>query len=214
MDRRQRLDDPTTNFDALKRATKGEMWTALPGIIQSFNEGAMTCEVQPSIQGVNINAKTTAMSFVNLPLLTDCPVCFPGWGGATMTFPVAAGDECLIVFSSRCIDAWWQNGGVQQPLEYRMHDLSDGFVLPGGRSQPRVISGISTTDAQLRSDDGSTLIGLNPTAQTLTVIAPGGFNFTGTMNVTGDIVLNGISLTSHVHSGVETGTGVSGEMVA
>ena len=29
---------------------------------------------------------------------------FPGGGGFALTFPVAAGDECLVVFASRCID--------------------------------------------------------------------------------------------------------------
>ena len=68
------------------------------------------------------------------------PVVFPGGGGFALTFPVAAGDECLVVFASRCIDAWWQSGGVGEPMEPRMHDLSDGFALIGVRSQPAHVS--------------------------------------------------------------------------
>ncbi|MGC8050122.1 Gp138 family membrane-puncturing spike protein, partial [Salmonella enterica] len=78
----------------------------------------------------------------------------------SMTFPVAQGDECLVVFASRCIDSWWQSGGIQEQAELRMHDLSDGFAILGFRSQPRALSNISTTSAQLRSDDGATFIDL------------------------------------------------------
>jgi phage baseplate assembly protein V len=53
--------------------------------------------------------------------------------------------------------------------------MSDGFALVGFFSQATKISGISTSTAQLRSNDGSTYIDLNPSAQTVKVVAPGGF---------------------------------------
>ncbi|WP_457849452.1 hypothetical protein, partial [Staphylococcus aureus] len=58
----------------------------------------------------------------------------------------------------------------------RMHDLSDGFAILGFRSQPRALSNISTTSAQLRSDDGATFIDLNPGTGEIKVVAPGGFD--------------------------------------
>ncbi|MFW8450019.1 Gp138 family membrane-puncturing spike protein, partial [Klebsiella pneumoniae] len=64
---------------------------------------------------------------VNLPLLVDVPVVFPRGGGCTLTFPVKPGDECLVIFADRCIDFWWQSGGIQEPVDERMHDLSDAF---------------------------------------------------------------------------------------
>jgi hypothetical protein len=39
-----------------------------------------------------------------------------------------------------------------------MHDLSDGFAILGFRSLPRMLSNVSTTSTQLRSDDGSTYV--------------------------------------------------------
>jgi len=41
-----------------------------------------------------------------------------------------------------------------------MHDLSDGFALPGPRSLPRVIAGISSTDLQIRNDAGTTFLSI------------------------------------------------------
>ena len=54
-----------------------------------------------------------------------------------MTFPLSEGNEGLVVFASRCIDNWWLSGGVQSQAEVRMHDLSDGFFIPGCFSQAK-----------------------------------------------------------------------------
>ena len=117
---------------------------SLPGIVQSFDPATCTCTIQPAIAGQGVDEKRQIQS-APLPLLTDVPVIFPRGGGCTITFPVKAGDECLVVFSDRCIDFWWQNGGVQEPVDPRQHDLSDAFAFVGPQSQAQKISGISTT---------------------------------------------------------------------
>jgi len=152
---------------------KREMRVALPGIIESYDEAAQTVIIQPGIKTL-IRAEDGSTTTVALPLLVDCPAQFPSGGNCTLTFPVARGDECLVVFADGAIDAWWQSGGVGEKVSVRMHDLSDGFALLGFRSKPRVLSNVSTTSAQLRSDDGSTFIDLNPAAGTLKLVAPGG----------------------------------------
>ena len=161
------------------------IWTALPGVIQSFNPVAMTCEVQPGIK-VNVRQQDGTIVSVALPMLVDCPVQFPSGGNCTLTFPVGQGDECLVVFASRCIDGWWQSGGVQEQAELRMHDLSDGFVLLGFRSQPRALGSVSTTTTQLRNDAGDTYVDLDPAGKIVKVKAPGGITLdTPTVTVTG-----------------------------
>lgn len=161
------------------------LWTAIPGIVQSFNEEALTCEVQPAIQG-KVRQEDGSIQLVNLPLLLDCPVVFPHAGGVSLTFPIKPGDECLVVFSCRAIDLWWQSGGVQPPAETRMHDLSDGFVIPGPYSQVKKISGVSTEVAELRSDDGAARLSLHPETHDVTLVTPGNVEATisGTLSAT------------------------------
>jgi hypothetical protein len=161
MDRNQLMNDAETAHRYAQDELQSRLWTAMPAIVSSMNNTAMTCECQPAIQGVVTNSQG-ADQYVNLPLLVDCPITFPSAGGFILTFPIKKGDEVLVVIASRCIDAWWQNGGVQPPMELRMHDLSDGFAIPGPRSQPNVIAGgISSTKVQLRSDDGTFVFGLD-----------------------------------------------------
>ncbi|WP_210500875.1 Gp138 family membrane-puncturing spike protein [Pantoea ananatis] len=186
---------------------------SLPGIVQSFDPATCTCTVQPAIAGQGEDEKGQSQS-APLPLLIDVPVIFPRGGGCTITFPVKAGDECLVVFSDRCIDFWWQNGGVQEPVDPRQHDLSDAFAFVGPQSQAQKISGISTTSVQVRTDDGSSFIELmqggnvNITTPLLTV--NGNVQVNGSVTSTGDQVAKGISQTGHVHSGVQSGSSQTG----
>ncbi|WP_322083971.1 Gp138 family membrane-puncturing spike protein [Burkholderia sp. BCC1972] len=214
MDRRERTDD---ELEALKHAIGArltEVWTALPGTVESFDPVAMTVSVQPGTKD-SIRNEDGTISTSPFPLLTDCPVVWQGGGGVTATFPIAAGDECLVVFASRCIDAWWQSGGVQEQAESRAHSLADGFSLVGVRSRPRALPGISATSAQLRSDDGATYIDLNPTLQKVKIVAPGGFDvvaplstfsaavtITGLLTFVGGMVGSALSGAAAVFSGV------------
>ena len=171
------LGDQNAQQDQSINGHLASLWTALPGIIQSFNAQEMTCEVQPAIQG-KVRNEDGSIALVNLPLLLDCPVIFPRGGGCSLTFPIKQGDECLVIFSARAIDLWWQSGGVQPPVEVRMHDLSDGFVLPGPYSQPQVLPSVSTSAVQLRSDDGQAYFELNPQSHNFTLSTPGDFTAT------------------------------------
>ncbi len=205
-------------------AMQSRLWTALPAIVQSFNAAQMTVTAQPTINGRYIDS-TGAGQSLQMPVLLDVPVLWQGGGGATLTFPIAQGDECLVVFSSRCIDAWWSLGGAQDPPEIRMHDLSDGFALVGMRSLPRAYA-VDTTHVMLRSDDGSTFVELNPAGKVVQITAPSGINLNGvTIDSSGnltspatvkgatDVQTGSISLKNHVHTGVTTGGGSTGGAV-
>lgn len=222
MDVRERAGDYEESIRAALDGRQVRMWTSLPGIIQSFDPDEMTAVVQPAIKGKIAKSDGTVQA-LNLPLLLDCPVIFPSGGGVTLTFPIKQGDECLVWFAARGIDFWWQLGGIQLPAEARMHDLSDGFVQVGPRSQPRVLSNISTTHAQLRSDDGAAFVDLDPTGHVVTITAPGGITLNGpvtatsTMHVQGDVTVDtkvtatndviggGKHLATHTHGGVQAG---------
>lgn len=160
MDRAQLYNDSEEAQRLVLDGRQSCIWTALPAIVQSVDFAAMTCEVQPAIQG-SVENEDGSITVVNLPLLVDVPIVYPGGGGFILTFPIAEGDEVLVVMASRCIDSWWQLGGVQKPIEARMHDLSDGFAIPGPRSQPRTVDSIKTNGVQLRNEAGTVYFGIN-----------------------------------------------------
>lgn len=225
----------------LVASIQSRIWTSMPGVLQSFNAALCTCTVQPAINGVVTNTDGTT-SALQMPVLLDCPVQFPGGGGATLTFPLAAGNEGMILFSARCIDAWWSQGfqagstaeanPANNPPELRMHNLSDGFFIPGLKSVPQAkvfngSAGVDTAAVCLTSDDGTTSVRLNPASQVVNVVAPGGISLNGvTIDTNGNLVSPGtvtgttevvqgsggtaIHLSTHKHTGVTTGAGESG----
>lgn len=215
LDRRELLDDEQ---EALRMAMDGRLsrlWTCLPGQVISVNLQDNTLEIQPTIQG-QIQLPDGSYQYVNLPPLPDVPICFPNAGGFVLTLPIAIGDEVLVVFSARCIDAWWQSSGVGKPMESRMHDLSDAFAIPGPRSKPKAITGISSTNAQLRNESGDTFLEIAPggniklTATTkVDVVAP-------IINLEGNVVVPvgktltvaGIPFLTHRHSTSSNPSGV------
>jgi hypothetical protein len=219
---RQELGTTLTQLlEVHSAAHQATIWTALPAILQTFDRNKMTAEVQPAVQA-RVTNPDGSIVWVKLPKLVDCPVMFPSAGGFTLTFPVDPGDECLVVLASRCIDGWWQSGGVQIPPDLRMHDLSDGFVLLGGRSQPRVLSPTSSTNAvELRADNRTSYVAVDRTGKvtvaaqnevavtagtSATITAPtivlnGNVTINGNTGIAGTLTNNGVPVGStHVHN--------------
>lgn len=192
MDRKERINDLSETLIAALRGWQADIWSAMPGIIQSVDFAKQSCVVQVAVQMGVQDLETGETSLQSISPLLDCPLFFPHGGSMSITFPVAAGDECLVVFASRCIDGWWQSGGVQPQSLFRMHDLSDGFVLAGFRSNGKVISGISSTKLQIRSADGNNLVEVDPVGNHVNVVAAGEVNVTAPgINLNGNVIISG-----------------------
>lgn len=242
MDRRERDIGLDGAVMAAFEGLQSGLWTALPcQVTTALDTAKRTVTLQPLIKAKAQNADGS-FEWISLPVIPDVPVIFPEGGGVTLTFPVKPGDECLAIFACRCIDSWWQSGGQQIQPDLRMHDLSDGFALVGIASVPRVIANISTSAAQLRSNDGQAFVEVNPTthairAQTTgsidgqaggnitmqatgtvtlrgaSIVLDGPVSATSTIVATGNVTGAGKSLATHVHSGVQSGPSNTGAPV-
>lgn len=131
---------PGAALEALRSALRQEMHCALPAVVESYDKAAQTVTVKPALR-----ERISGGAYVDLPLLADIPVFFPGGASSGITFPVQKGDECLVIFADCCIDAWFQYGGTQNPVSFRRHDLSDGFAFVGFRSQSKALTGVLDT---------------------------------------------------------------------
>ena len=131
-----------------------------------------------------------------------------------------------MVFTDTNPSVWFQNGGTNNlPAAVEMrHSLSNPLAVFGLRSTPRGVANYSTASAQLRSDDGNTVLDLAPgqitiTAQTVnvnctdaTVTASHNANINGSnqVNLNGGTVtlgpathIDGKTFLTHVHTGVQ-----------
>lgn len=137
------------------RAALVNLHTSMPGIIKSYDATKQTAEVQPAIKRIVV--VDGEVQKLRLPVCLDVPVCM---FGNALTAPIAAGDDCLLLFAERCFDRWYASGGVQDPADFRMHDLSDGFAIVGFNSQPAKLSSVRTDGPELRTRDGANRIAL------------------------------------------------------
>lgn len=199
----ERFNDPERMHRAVFGSAIVGIWTAMPGYIISFDPVAVTASVQLGIRGQVLKPDGSVELYDYKPLV-DVPVVFPHGGDCTLTFPVEADDECLVMFASRSIDAWWQNGGIQAPSDARTHSLTDGFVLLGPMSQANKISNISTTTTQLRSDDGQVFIELNADTHAVVITTPN----PGSVTVNSELIQFNGNL--GVSENVTVGNGASG----
>lgn len=95
------------------------------------------------------------------PLMVDVPVIVLGGGAAHLTFPIAQGDQALILFNDRNIDNWFQSGQAGPVANSRAHSFSDGLALVGLNSLNTLISTYDTMRAVLRN--GTTGVGVGAT---------------------------------------------------
>lgn len=193
-----------------------DVGTSIPGHFLTFDPVTQLAQIQIGVQRVDVNGNT----FEPSPLI-ECPVAFLGGSEYFVEHQIDTGDECLIVFSQRCIDGWINTGGVADNPIMRFHDFSDAAILPGLRSQPNAIQSFENNGVRLRNRAGDKFIWLKNdgtaaiTVDTLTVIAniehtgnttqtgdvtlTGNTTQTGNITVDGDVVASGISLVNHTH---------------
>lgn len=131
------IEDPTldrTIDNAIKRALY-DTHTCIPGIIADVDHVTKKVSVRVSIKRKYVSEKEP----VELPILTDVPLCMFQTGETIISLPVNAGDDCLILFSERSIDIWKSiveseiDRRIVDPKDPRKHSLSDAFCLPVSR---------------------------------------------------------------------------------
>lgn len=153
----QRGSSSVELIDLALAVLEQRMRTALPCVVVSFNPTKQTVVAQPTITE-NIR-QSGHLTNIPIPPLADVPILIPRAGGIGATFPIQPGDECLVVFADMCLDSWYQSGGIgNNQVEKRRHDLSDGIAIFGLSSQPRALTGYSTSALQLRTQDGSSFV--------------------------------------------------------
>lgn len=198
-----------------------EINTALPATIIDYNPSTVRATVKPTLPKRLNNGET-----LQAPQIVNVPVCFPmadiSGTVAQITLPLKAGDGVLLIFCQRSLENWL-SGNEVAPDDPRQFDLSDAFAIPSTNARSPAADAANLC---LRYGKGS--IKITPSGDVLidasstTVTAPnntfigdvlingnvqlnGDMNSSGSITATGEVGGKGISLSSHVHEGVESG---------
>lgn len=211
------------------------IFTSYPGKIISFDPVKQVAKVEIAREQYH-NSLDTLYEQYDFPILEDVPVQFPSGGGFVLTFPVNAGDNCMLHFCDKGYSHWLYEGknkigkfpsGIPRNEYFRSYNINDAVALVGYNPIPEAVSSFNPTSPELRNSDRTqrvTLVNngnievvavsnLHLTAPTTTIDSNVTIN--GTLHVTGkitsddDVVAGLISLKSHRTSGVVPGSGTS-----
>ena len=189
--------------------TAQEMNCVRIGVIQEFYPENLTAQVRlvdKMLTGLNPDGSQILKEYP--PIYAKVCYCNP-----FCTFPLTQGMECVLLFNDRELETWFINGGSNIQAYPRMHDLTDAIAIVGIRSLPQMIQILTDclhlfygqSDLQLKTQQAvlnSPQIDLNGTNT---------INLTGgTININGNLVINGQAYTAHVHSNGNQGANTGG----
>lgn len=190
----------------------------LPGEIVAYD--GTTATVRPAMPKQLANGQTLAA-----PQIVRVPVEWPiaDGGRAQITVPLKPGDPVKLTFSQRSLENWL-SGSNQAPDDPRQFDLTDCFaspvMRPGAAADTENVSvqyGAGTfkiaPSGDMTIDAPSLTINAPTTVNGLLTYTEGMVGSGGehTASITGDVIANGVSLVTHTHSGVQPGSGNTGE---
>ncbi len=109
------------NFHALMSSVH----TVIPGVIEKY-DGKRIGNVKPQIQ-----KKLADGTYLELPVIEEVPIIFPGATDFGMTWPLQKGDPVMLHFAERSIEEWLNDGGEAKPEDARRFSLTDAIAIPG-----------------------------------------------------------------------------------
>jgi Phage protein Gp138 N-terminal domain len=132
-------------------------------------------------------------------VLTNIPYSRIQGGTNAIIIDPKPGDIGVCLFASNDISSVIRNKEQSNPGSYRKFDYQDGIYIPS------ILNSTPTQYVQF-TDTGITITALS----TVTINAPS-IVLNGTVTATGDVTGAGTSLHTHVHGGVTTGSGDTGQ---
>lgn len=136
---------------------RSNLRVALPGRVETYDAATQSCSVQLLVHD-GVNDETGTRQPEKLPVITSVPVCFPGSGAFSVTWPIKPGDTVLCVFASSSIDRWLALGGEVDPVDDRRHHISDAIAIPGLRDFGHAL-GATATDSSAMVISGQLKLG-------------------------------------------------------
>ncbi len=197
------------------RNLEADLYTALPGKIESIDQNTRLVTVKPMISRRYFGASAPT----ELPVIVGVPLVEMRTQKAYVKLPVAKGDPVLMVFSGRALDNYIESAGAVpvEPLDVRMHDITDAFAILGGwpiqKEGNRPGANPAALDIQVESGT-KVLIG-NGTDEVLTLVDQAMEALSGAIDVFSRTAAGlFLSYSTHAHPHGDPTTGVPSDGAA
>ncbi|NIQ91015.1 MAG: hypothetical protein GWN93_19225 [Deltaproteobacteria bacterium] len=150
-----------------------EMFVALPAKVEVYDPITQAVDVVPMIKRPYVQ-DDGEIGLDDLAKLSKVPVMWPRGGGYFLSFPLVKGDTGLLVFCDNSIENFIFSDGSTplDPVDLRLHDISDGFFFPGAVPIAKVIKGEVSTGAAFGKELGAQLRATGAAMEVTTAGAP------------------------------------------
>lgn len=130
-----------------------DVHTAMPGKVTAYDVDTQRASVQPLLKRGRRGEDGERVAGL-LPIVVDVPVSFPLAAAGGLTFPIAAGDTGLLVFTEGGLDVWLAGSGREvDPGDDRRFTLTDAVFIPGTRATPAPSTAALEDAVVLSGDD-------------------------------------------------------------
>jgi len=191
---------------AIRQAILKIATATLVQVVSCTNDGGVSPVGFVSVQ-LLVNQQNAAAVGIEEGQLVDLPYVRIQGGANAVILDPQPGDIGIAVFASRDISTVVATKKQANPATFRAYDFSDGLYVGG------VLNGVPTQYVQFASG-GITVVSQNQiTLQAPTVAVQGNLTVSGTTDGIDDGTFAGISVETHVHSGVQSGGSDTGPPV-
>ena len=181
---------------------KREIYTALPGLVESYDAATRRATVQPALRLVLADSEE---SEVRQAPVMNVPVLLPSAGGYTVSLPIGPGEPVMLIVAQRDLTRWKESYAESTPGPGIMV-ARDAVAIAG--FGPRSYTPANSGGIALQSDDGrryiriqsdGTIAAANESGAAFVLKssgeidfdAPSGVVFNGSMLIDGAIVATG-----------------------
>lgn len=188
--------------DAKDRAIAAGICVADVVKVISFDEAAMTVNVQPTVRYPDED------TFQSKPQILSVPVALVFGGGFVFRPVYKSGDIGVVLYLDRDSDAALAGGSESNPNTERLHSGDDAVFVGGIRAGTAKISGLPPGTLCAGTDTGSVFAAIGADGITIkgNIQITGNVDVTGSVAATTDVTASGVSLKSHTHTGDSGGT--------
>jgi len=174
-------------YDAIDRRTKLSLNCVQVGVVQSFDASTQLATVKIAMKQVTNIDNQGVKTLQEYPLLLECPTFTLSGGSDFISMPISSGDNCLVLFNDRDIDAWLKSGDGGFPTTSRAHDLADGFCLVGVRPLTDSIASYLADGIRISHSVGAIMDFKDNLIESVATL----FKHNGDMTVSGDLLVEG-----------------------
>lgn len=146
-------------------AELGQLRVAIPAVVTKWDASKQLADCKPLVKDFATDEEDQRVA-ESVPVVSSCPVVFPGGKLFRLTFPISDGNLViggstvpattgLLVFSERSIDRWLSGQGDEVDPEFdHRHHLADAIFFPGLNTSANPLGDVPTDHCTLGVDGG------------------------------------------------------------